>query len=287
MSQNKNLTTSQVNLVFGAGITRALVANLGVLKAAQNLRIKIASIGGISAGAVLPLLFAAGVSVDEMDRIVMSHNIGDFFDKNSKYLHWPALIWKVLNRRRYQRVLPPRGAFGTARLGEFIDGLVSVWPDNYWTMAFSPGDDAQVAFCKRGIFMRYRSGQIEQIDTVPAPLGLAIRATCAIPGIFDRVDYVTSNGRKLELFDGFLSWDGYCPAAFVEQFIGVAREEIIACDVIKYKTPNRLFGKGYRAVLTPNPPFPVFVLHPTARQKRIGVARAFSKARRDFASVFN
>jgi len=273
------------HVVFGGGISRALVANLGVVKAARVKNVKLASIGGISAGAVISLLYAAGVSTEEMEELVMKHSLGDFMENNHGSLHFLRLLWRVINHRRYLKTLPGRGIYNTFKLGAFIDERVKEWPENYWTMAYAPRDQAQVIFSKKGVHARYRDGRVELVDVNPAPISLAIRATCAVPGFFDSVYYVATNGRKMQLFDGFLSWDGYCPAPFVEEFFGVERKAIIACDVIKYKTPNRLLGKGYRGVLTPNPPFPAHRFHPTVDQKLAGVTEAFDQARALFASM--
>ncbi|MBS2010296.1 MAG: patatin-like phospholipase family protein [Cyanobacteria bacterium SZAS TMP-1] len=273
------------HVVFGGAISRALVANLGVVKAARVQNVKISSIGGISAGAVMSLLYAAGVSTEEMETLVMAHSLGDFMDNNHDFLHWPRLLWRVLNHRRYLKSLPSRGLYNTHKLGAFIDERVKAWPENYWTMAYSPRDEAQVIFSNKGVQMRYRDGRVEEVDSVPAPIGLAIRATCAVPGFFDSIQFVSSSGRTIELFDGFLSWDGYCPAPFVEEFFGVERRAIVACDVIRYKTPNRLLDKGYLAVLTPNPPFPAHTFHPTRDQKQAGLTEAFAQAHAAFASM--
>jgi predicted acylesterase/phospholipase RssA len=271
------------HIVFGGGISRALVADLGVLMAARQRGLSFASVGGISAGAVMPLLDAAGVSIEEMTKLVMRHNLSDFLHQNYSRFHLPRLIWRVINSRRYERTLPSNGLYSTEKLADFIESYVKEWPEKYWTMAYTPNGDAQIIFTKYGVFKRSRDGKVELVDKTPAPIGLAIRATGAVPGFFDSVKYTTSSGQSYDLFDGFISWDGYCPAALVESFFGAQRQSIIACDVIKYKTPNRLLDKGYLAVLTPNPPFPAHRFEPSAAQKSAGVSQAFSDAQAAFA----
>lgn len=276
-----------VHLVFGAGVSRAIVAGLGLIKAAriQGTYLNVASVGGISAGAVVSLLYAAGVTTERMEELVMSKSLGSLLDRNYRYFHYGRLGWRILTHRHQQSTLPSTGLFNTCRLGEFVEKEVSQWPGNYWTMAYAPREQAQVIFSKQGVYMRFRDGRIEIVDTVAASIGLAIRATCAIPGLFDSVKFVSSKGRTIELFDGFLSWDGYCPASLVENCFGVNKNEIIACDVVRYKTSNRLMERGYLAVLTPDPPFGTCCLNPTSEQKKIGIARAFEEAQETFSRL--
>jgi predicted acylesterase/phospholipase RssA len=273
------------HIVFGGGIARALVGDLGVLMAARARGLDFASTGGISAGSVMPLLDAAGIPTSALKGIVMSHNMSDFLDYNYSRMRLPRLLWRVFNRHKYRHTLPGKGLYNITKLEQFIDRHVKTWPEKYWTMAYAPRQEAQVIFTSKGVHKRFRDGRIVLVDNKPAPIGLAIRATCAVPGFFDSVVYVSSAGETLELFDGFLSWDGYCPAPFVEQFFGAERQSIIACDVIKYKTPNRLLDKGYLAVLTPNPPFQSYQFQPSSKAKEVGIGAAYEHAQSTFARL--
>jgi predicted acylesterase/phospholipase RssA len=273
------------HIVFGGGITRALVADLGVLMAARKNGLSFASTGGISAGAVMPLLDAAGMSVDELRNIVMTRNLSDFIQHNHSRFRLSRLVWRIINRRKYRLSLPSKGLYNTTKLADSLEGYVKTWPENYWTMAYAPKHEAQIVFTRNGVHKRFADGRVELVDNRPAPIGLAIRATCAVPGFFDSVIYTSSSGESYELFDGFLSWDGYCPAAFVEKFFGAHRQSIIACDVIKYKTPNRLLDKGYLAVLTPNPPFAAHQFKPSLNQKLAGISEAFTEAQTMFSQL--
>jgi predicted acylesterase/phospholipase RssA len=273
------------HIVFGCGISRALVADVGVIMAASQRDLRFASMGGISGGAVTPLLHLGGVPVYEIKELVLAHDLKEFLSQNYRSMHLPRLIWRVINNRRYERTLPSKGLYSTEKLADFIESYVSVWPEKYWTMAYCPRVQGQIIFTKNGVFKRTRDGNVQLLDSAPAPVGLAIRATCAVPGFFDSVKYTTSTGETFELFDGFVSWDGYCPAALVENFYGVERQSIIACDVVQYKTPNRLLDKGYMAVLTPNPPFPAHAFNPSRAKKSAGVAAACMDAHSAFAKL--
>jgi predicted acylesterase/phospholipase RssA len=273
------------HIVFGGGIVRALVGDLGVLMAARNRGLNFASTGGISAGSVMPLLYKAGVPVEELKDIVMSHHMSDFIQNNYSRFNIGRLIWRVLNRRKYRRTLPSKGLYSIAKLADFLEHRVKEWPENYWTMAYAPRQKAQIIFTRQGVHKRFQDGRIMLVDDKPAPIGLAIRATCSVPGFFDSVLYTSSTGESFELFDGFLSWDGYCPAAFVEKFFGAHRRSIIACDVIKYKTPNRLLDQGYLAVLTPDLPFAAHQFKPSNGQKALGIRTAFTDAENKFTQL--
>jgi predicted acylesterase/phospholipase RssA len=265
------------HIVFSAGISRALFASFGVLAEAADHNLSFASIGGISAGAIIPSLFAAGLPQQLIVDLLMTHGLSDYLIVKERLRHWPKLLWRAAHHRRYKRDLVQDGLWDTTPLADLIDSLVTEWPARFWTMAAT--GDAQIIFTEEGVFKRSLDGSIVQIDKKPARLGLALRATCALPGFFDSVVYTTSSGESYRLFDGVCSWDGFCPVNVVQSFYGAEPETIVACDVIKYKSPNRLLGGNYLGVLLPDPPFAGCRFNPPRAKKEAAIARARAASR--------
>jgi len=109
-------------------------------------------------------------------------------------------------------------------VGQFVDAHVPQWPENYWTVAAVK--DKQWLFNAKGVFEYSEDGTCIQICDKPAPVGLAVRASCAVPGIIDAVPYM---GKWL--FDGALASDGRCPVRVPKKHYAANGSDIIACDV--------------------------------------------------------
>ncbi len=74
---------------------------------------------------------------------------------------------------------------------------------------------------------RYERERAEQhiSDRLPS-VGMAVCASCAIPGILDAVEY-----RGEFLYDGALSGDGQCPVEPAQRHFGARPDQIVAIDV--------------------------------------------------------
>lgn len=123
------------------------------------------------------------------------------------------------------------GIMNSDGLGAIIDHHVSGWPANFWTMAVS--GKYHILFTADGVFQIH--GELtDRISDTPAPLGLAIRASCAVPGILEAIEFA---GRHL--FDGALSDYGDCPTGIVRQHFQAPASKIVACDVSGGMTRQR------------------------------------------------
>lgn len=268
---------SGLHIVFGGGVARAITAGAGVIVACRRASLVLRTMGGVSAGAIVPLLAAAGMSDDQLIKAVIELPFQAFLHAHFPWTHYPRLLWRVLNRRHYLQSLPEHGLYDTKVMGDFLQTLVGRrWPPQYWTMAGDPA--AQFIFTADGVTLRRQhDDRLRKLDNRSVPVSQALRATCALPGFFDAVEYTAPN-KSYTLFDGFITWDGICPVGLVESFFKVPRQSIIACDVGKYGRPNRLLDKGYRAVITPDPPFPPYRLKLTRDEKVQGVLSGFGAA---------
>ncbi len=118
-----------------------------------------------------------------------------------------------------------RSALHTDLLGEAVEEVVKVWPENFWTMAMTA--NSHVLFTSVGVWEYGFDGTVTQISDEPAPVGLAIRATCAIPGLLESVWY---RGRLL--FDGSLSPFGGCPVAWVRKHFMAEDQTVVRCSSV-------------------------------------------------------
>lgn len=213
---------AELNLVCGAGGSRAILGVTGALVASHALKFEDwRTIGGVSGGSIPSLMLAAGYSPQEIARLVIEI---DFNSKLTPKTHLLGLWWAFFLKECAWKRRTNEGVLTSEKLGSFVDELVPTWPEKYWTVAVA--GDRQLLFNSKGVF-EYKSGQPQkQISDRPAPVGLAIRATCAVPGVISAISY---NG--LHLLDGALADEGRCPVGVVKEQLGGAHGSIVAIDV--------------------------------------------------------
>jgi predicted acylesterase/phospholipase RssA len=186
------------------------------------------TIGGVSGGSIPTAFAAAGLEPAELMQLAVDIDFSSLVPRHATPL---TTIIAFLLRDRFAYTRPRKGVLSSENLGRFMDERISKvlgadqpWPKNYWTMAVVAR--TQVLFTADGVYQYLRSGQRRLLSDKPAPLGLAIRASCAVPGIIDSVPY---NGRHL--FDGALSWDGDCPVGIPVRHFEASPDEVIGLDV--------------------------------------------------------
>jgi predicted acylesterase/phospholipase RssA len=237
--QDKNAThLSDLHLVCGSGGTRAFLTGAGTILACDAAGVKNwNSIGGVSGGSIISALYAGGMPAPALVEEVISYDFATLFRKTGTLYemirsHLPRRP-KTLERRAIRE-----GIMKSDGLGAIIEEHVTEWPANFWTMAVS--GKYQILFTADGVFQTHR-GLTTRISDRPAPLGLAIRASCAVPGILESIEYL---GRHL--FDGALSDFGECPTGIVQRHFFAPAHKIVACDVSGMMTRQRraLFALG-------------------------------------------
>lgn len=237
---------SDANHVGGAGGSRAILANIGQFAAYINYAgiTEFNTIGGVSGGSIPTAIYAGLCERPEFaDRKLITPlllRLGIELDFSSLVPRHATPIMTVLAfllKDRFEYTRPKKGVLSSEGLGLFIDQWMankpgaayvdpdeSRWPKNYWTMAVVAR--TQILFAPDGVWQYLRNGQRRLLSEKLPPVGLAVRASCAVPGIIDAAPY---NGRHL--FDGALSWDGVCPVGVVMRHFKVPSQNIIACDV--------------------------------------------------------
>lgn len=210
------------DLLCGSGGSRAILGSAGFILACDIAGLEDwGTIGGISGGSIPTVFKAQGMPSRELVRLGISI---DFTDLVTRHANPISILLAFLLKDRFEQTRPRQGVMSSEKLGEFIDKLVPVWPQNYWTMAVV--GQTQIVFTADGVWQFLSDGSWRQLSDKPAPLGLAIRASCAVPGIIDAPYFL---GKYL--FDGALSWDGACPAGVLIRDFGSSPENIFACDV--------------------------------------------------------
>jgi NTE family protein len=199
----------KIGLALSGGAARGF-AHVGVLKVLQENGIPIDMIAGSSAGSIVAGAFAAGMTPDEIAQ--MGRDIR----------------WLGISRPSFS----PRGLLSNARLGAFVTR-------NFPVQKF---EDLLIPFA--AVACDIETGD-EIVFKGEGDLGPAIRASCAIPGVFTPVEDI--KGRTL--VDGGVV--APVPTRAVRE---MGAEIIIAIDVLaggstKWGKPKSLVGVVFQAAM--------------------------------------
>lgn len=217
------------HLVFGAGGTRAFLNGAGSMFACHLAgQFEWESIGGVSGGSIPALLTAAGIHPREIVRHAVNTDFSELLEQHDTFKN--MLLQRFMRRRSKRRMLR-QGIVRSVGLGAHLEEVVPEWPDRFWTMAVA--GKRILLFTKNGVF-EYHKGKCRQITTEPAPISVAIRASCAVPGIIEAVEYLGH-----VLFDGALSRYGACPTEMALQHFGAQVDDIMAVDLVRRSGTRR------------------------------------------------
>jgi len=217
-------TTSnrEFHLVCSSGGSRAILASAGVLLACDQAGIRqFKSIGGVSGGSVPTALYASGLSADQCVRQALEIDFASLLTRRASLF---KILMAYFMQRRNEKVRPIDGVLTSEKLGEFMESFSSEWPKSYWTMGIA--DKSEIIFNEAGVFEIEPDGVLRVLKNEPGPLGVAVRGSCAVPGVISAVPY---DGRHL--FDGALGTEGRCPISVPTRLYGAKRQNIIVCDV--------------------------------------------------------
>lgn len=197
----------KIGLALSGGGARGF-AHIGVLRALVEHDIPIHMIAGTSAGSIVGAAFAADMSVDEI--IAMGSKVG-----------WTNTTWPSLT---------PLGLLSNASLGNFIE---SEFPATRF-------EDLKIPFA--AIACDFESGE-EVMFKTEGDMPFAIRASCAIPGVFAPV--IDSENRLL-VDGGVVS---PMPADAVRQMGAdiVIAVDLMACGASFRSRPRTAFGMIFQS----------------------------------------
>lgn len=141
---------AKIALVLGAGAAKGF-AHVGVLKVLETHRIPIDMVVGTSAGSLVGALHAYGYSAYQIQSLSLSLSKDDLFDL----------------------VLPDNGFIKGERLQNYVNRLVRNTPiENLRIPFYAIATDIQTG---------------EEVGFATGNTGMAVRASCSIPGIFQPV----------------------------------------------------------------------------------------------------
>ena len=192
----------RVGVALGGGAARGL-AHLGVLKALDRERISISALSGVSVGSVVAAGYAAGLPLDELMR------------------HASKVSWKDLGSFS----LSFRGMQSTDRMGEWLARVLPV-------RTFE-----ELRIPLRLVATDLRTGAARVFDS--GDLFTAIRASCAIPGLYVPVE-----------LNGSLLADGYLSCAVpTRQLRDAGMDVVIGSSIGLEVSENLKLNNAYRILM--------------------------------------
>ncbi len=217
-------THPDLHLVCGSGGSRAILASAGVILACDHAGIKKwKSMGGVSGGSVPTALLAAGLTPQECVRQAIDVDFSSLLTRHGNILQ---ILIAYFMQRRFEKTRPRKGVFSSEKVGAFIESISGgKWPERYWTLAVT-ADDSQYVFTDSAVYEITKDGAFKTLANKPGPLGAAVRASCAVPGI---IDAVKIDG--IWLHDGALGPEGRCPVGVPVRIYGAKRSQTVAMDV--------------------------------------------------------
>lgn len=198
----------QLGLALSGGAARGF-AHIGVLKALVEHNVPIHLIAGTSAGSFVGGAFAAGMSADEIAEV-------------GKKISWFGIAGFSYS---------PRGFLSNAALGNFIKA-------NFPVTGFE-----ELAIPFAAVACDLATGK-EVVFKDAGDLATAIRASCAIPGVFVPVD---DDGRQL--IDGGVVSPIPTKAIRKMGADAVIAVDLITCGSNSFGSPTTLVGTFFQAAM--------------------------------------
>ncbi len=174
----------RVALVLSGGGARGL-AHIGVLKVLQALRVPVDLVVGTSMGAVVGGAYAAGRSPEELEVLMRGADWGSILADR------PPRDELSFRRREDDRLLPSRVEFGLSTQGVRLPSAAAGNSGLEFTLQRLPPAAehdtpvSQLPMPFRAVATDLLNGQMVVLSE--APLGQAIRASMAVPGLFTPV----------------------------------------------------------------------------------------------------
>lgn len=210
------------NLVVSSGGSRAILGGGGAIAGLHMAGItEWQSIGGISGGSIPALMLAGGASPSTLIRRAMDCDFSSLVERKAG-LFGTVMAFLLKEHYEVRNPRPVEGILATDKLADFVESFHPTWPKNFWTVAAA--GTSQIMFTADGVREYRADGAVIQISDKPAPVGLAIRATCTIPGIITAVKFGDHY-----LYDGAHTKDGMCPVGIPIRYMDAPANKTIGC----------------------------------------------------------
>jgi predicted acylesterase/phospholipase RssA len=223
ISQSSDRTQKKaINLVFGSGGSKAILAGVGAILAIKQADLNVATVGGVSGGSIPAYLFSSGMAVRPMVHEVLTV---DFMSMVRPKTGLFKRLWALLMKYQHEKRRTREGVYTWYDMKAHFDMLSNdQWPAGLYIIACC--DHGQIIFDQKGVTKYKDAGGKEVLDNEAESVGLAMAASCAVPGIIDLVPY-----NDEWLFDGALGTDGVCPVTPVTRHFGQPQSSVVAFDV--------------------------------------------------------
>src|SRR5579885_42825 len=181
----------EFHLVCSSGGSRAILGSAGVLLACAQAGIKrFKSIGGISGGSIPTVLFASGLDAPACVKKALEIDFSSLLTRRASFVR---ILFAYFMQRRNEKIRPVHGVMTSEKLGAFVDTFArklangQSWVPGYWTAAIA--EDAMLVFCENGVFEIKPDNHLRVLSCEAGPLGVAVRGSCAVPGIISAVEW--------------------------------------------------------------------------------------------------
>jgi NTE family protein len=174
------------------------ISHIGVLEVLEENGIRPGIVTGTSAGGYVAALYAAGVSPARMRKMALEMKREDLFESNFRTGTVLLMMFRFFGDLLQFMAVLPRGILNGARIRSYVDqctGMKNIAqaPLPLGLVAVDLNSGNRVVFTNRPPAEAV-SGTVFVSD---APLGLAVQASTAIPGVFEPVPF-----RGMLLVDG-------------------------------------------------------------------------------------
>ncbi|HHY40430.1 MAG TPA: patatin-like phospholipase family protein [Syntrophaceticus sp.] len=165
------------------------VAHIGVLEVLEENGILPAIVTGTSAGSLVGALYAAGVEPSALRKLSVSLQKKDLFSWNFNPYSFIRFLLDNLRDMANFLEASPRALFSGEKISELVVNLTkkkrfNEIPVTFGVVAVDLITGKKVVFSNKVINL-----SPETLYFPNAPLGLAVQASCAIPGVFEPVPY--------------------------------------------------------------------------------------------------
>lgn len=165
------------------------VAHIGVLEVLEESGISPGIVTGTSAGSLVGALYAAGIKPSVLRKLSLSLQKKDFFSWNFNPYSFIRFLLDNLRDMANFLDAAPRALFNGEKIGELVVNLTkkkrfNEIPRTFGVVAVDLISGKKVVFSNKMIKL-----SPETLYFPDAPLGLAVQASCAIPGVFEPVPY--------------------------------------------------------------------------------------------------
>jgi NTE family protein len=166
------------------------LSHIGVLEALDENGIRPGLVTGTSAGGFVAALYAAGASPADMRQMALEMKREDLFESNFTTGTFLLMLLRFFKDMMEVMYLLPRGLLSGLRIRDYVDNFAG--KQNIAQVTMPLGLVAVDLISGNRVVFTNRA-PVEQLPGTlfvrEAPLGLAVQATTAIPGVFEPVAF--------------------------------------------------------------------------------------------------